>query len=652
MSAIAGLINFSFSPDRTSHVELMLKSIKHRYNETPQVSKSGAALLGWGAFPVTEEEKNIKEPFCKGKFILLLDGRLDNRGEVYHGCGFNQKPLCQISDHELFIEAYKKWDESCIQKIDGDFAFALWDGEKLFCGRDRFGVKPFFYYHSSEFFLFASEAKALLASGLVEKKLNLEYCSFHFVPEIVIQDQISSFYKGIYRLPPAHTLVVRDGKIGIKQYWKIEPDHSSECKKESDYYEKIRELFKKSIAAKMRAAGGVGTALSGGIDSSSVTCAARDYYRDKNLGPLHSFSCLFESSSDETEWIQPVLGEGDILPHYVYPDRVSPMEYVMDMLWLHEGPYLGGNNDLQIGLYREARKQGIRVFLDGEDGDGIMSHGYDRFVQLAQFGEWERFFTEASGVSRNFGKDIPFYSRAATFDKYALPYLQHLLIKGRLIRLYKDFNEIHRVTNVSRKKFLRTIFAKRPEQLSFKDTILNPSIAKKYHLEERLRELRSQSIIGTYPAADNRLHYIDMALSGNAYILESADRVASFCGVELRHPFFSRELAEFALSVPSEFKLKEGMTRQHFRKAMKGILPEKIRLRGGKGDLSFQAYDRYRNYCSEMIDRKLRSIGRDDPFLNLDEVERIRRAYIDDKDDTKLMDVWDLTAYQMWRESL
>ncbi len=652
MSAIAGLIQFSSSPDRTSHVELMLKSIMHRYTEAPKVIKSGAALLGWGAFPVTEEEKNIKGPFCKGKFILLLDGRLDNRSEVYRACGFDQKPLRHISDHELFIEAYRKWGESCLQKIDGDFAFALWDGVKLFCGRDRFGVKPFFYYHSSDFFLFASEAKAILASGLVENKLNLEYCSYHFVPEIVVQDQANSFYEGIYRLPPAHTLTVNDGAIDKKKYWQIEPAHAPECKTESDYYEKIRELFTKSIASKMRAAGGVGTALSGGLDSSSVTCAARDYHKDHSLGPLHSFSCLFESSSDETEWIQHVLREGNITPHYVYPDRISPMEYVKDMLWLHEGPYLGGNNDLQIGLYREARKQGICVFLDGEDGDGIMSHGYDRFVQLAQSGEWGTFFSEASGVSTSFGRDIPFYSRAASFDKYALPYLQYMLRKGRLMGLYKNFNEIHRVTNVSRKKLLRSILAIKPDKLTFDDSLLKSSVVKTYHLEERLRYLRSQSTIGKYPAADNRLHYIDMALSGNAYILEYAERVASFCGIELRHPFFSRELAEFALSVPSEYKLKEGMTRQHFRRAMEGILPDKIRLRGGKGDLSFQAYDRYRNYCSEMIDRKLRSIRRDDPFLNLDEVERIRRAYMEDKDDTKLMDVWDLTAYQVWRESL
>lgn len=650
MSAIAGLLNFrNAALNQESLVDNMLSSMKHRYSENPAVKGIGPLTMGLGPFPVTREELIISAPFLKERYALVLDGRLDNRRELINNLDISQP---EISDHELFLAAYLKWGEQCVERISGDFSFALWNGGMLFCGRDRFGVKPFFYFKGKDFFLFASEAKAILASGLVKRQINEEYAALHFVPELLVNDLQNSIYMDIQRLPPAHTISVNETSVSRRCYWKLEPGETGGYKKDSDYYERLRELFYRSVAERMRSSGEVGTALSGGLDSTAVTCAAREYKKAANLGPLHTFSCLFGSSSNEKEWIDSVIEEGGLIPHFIFSDEYSPLDDIEDILRLHEGPYLGGNGELVYSQFRAARRQGIRVYLDGEDGDGTLSHGYDRFVQLAQAGDWHRFFSEADGVSESFGKEIFNYSRAGSFDKYALPYLQSSLHRGRYFQLFNDIKSIHRVTNVSRKKLMRHILKGNPGLKDEDFSLIRKEVVRKYHLQDRLRDIRSKSCIRRYPASDNMLHSLDFAYSGNAYILEHADRVSSFFGIELRHPFFSHELAEFALSIPSSLKLNGGLTRAHFRKAMEGIVPDKVRLRGGKGDLSFQAYERYRRYCQERIDRNLSTFSEDDPLLNRDEVEKIRRQYISEGKDSLLMDVWGIYIYNLWQKQL
>ncbi|MBI9098776.1 MAG: hypothetical protein JEY91_09875 [Spirochaetaceae bacterium] len=650
MSGIAG--SFSLNNKIPVHiVEEMLDTIEHRSLNKPSVKALGPAILGLGSFPTTLEEKHVLSPFSLGTCTAVLDGRLDNRDDLLKSLNIQAHVNNIVSDHEILIHSYMKWDIKCLEKLSGDFSFAIWDGEKLFCGRDRFGVKPFVYSDTKGSFLFASEAKAIASINQEYSIINDEYLALSFIPDLLVNESSDTIYKNIKKLPPAHGMVISQKGIRQFKYWELTPGKTTHYKTESEYYERLFELLDKSIHHRMRSVTGVGTALSGGLDSSSITCLARNHNENNNLGPLHTFSCLFHnaSKSDEKEWIDSIIEEGNVIPHWIYSDTESPMVDIEEMLWLNEGPFYGGNYYLQRMLYQSVKKQGINVFLDGEDGDGILSHGYDYLVQLAQSGNWSRFFYEADSISTRFGSGIYYYSRANSYSRYALPLLKNTMNNRRYLQLIKDIQNIHKVTHVSRKKLISHLWDYEPKTTVEEDySIIRKDLIKKYHFIEKKKERHYSSNINNFPVNDNWLHYSGIINSGNSYVLEQIDRISSYHGLEVRHPFFCHELAEYCISIPSRYKLKDGYTRYHLIKAMEGKLPDKVRLRGDKGDLSHQSVYGFRHFCNDLIENSIDAISPDDPIVVKEEADKVKNTYIKDKDDSKLMDVWSLATYSLW----
>jgi len=169
-------------------------------------------------------------------------------------------------------------------------------------------------------------------------------------------------------------------------------------------------------------------------------------------------------------------------------------------------------------------------------------------------------------------------------------------------------------------------------------------------LIEKNNELQYNASINKFPVTDNWLHHSGIINSGNSYVLEQIDRVSSYHGIEVRHPFFCHELAEYCVSIPSRYKLNDGYTRYHLIKAMEGILPDKVRLRGGKGDLSHQSVYGFRHYCNDLLEKSIDTISPDDPIVVKEEADKVKNSYIKDKDDSQLMDVWSLATYGLWRQ--
>ena len=294
--------------------------------------------------------------------------------------------------------------ESCPEKLLGDFAFAIWDEKKqaLFCARDHFGLKPFYYYHQpGKAFIFASEIKALFCVTDVPRRLNELRIADYLVS--YVEDETITFYKQIFRLPRAHSMTIDHHGLRLHKYWSLDPSHEIRYGSDEEYADAFREKFTEAVRCCLRSAFPIGSSLSGGLDSSSIVCVARKLLGENGSRRLHTFSFVFDDvpQCDERSFIKTVLAQGGVEPHFIHPDRLSALDNIEQVLWHQDQPLYIRNMFLWTAKYAVARENGIRVMLDGEDGDSVVSYGDAYLAELAQAGRWTEFAREANGLWRH-----------------------------------------------------------------------------------------------------------------------------------------------------------------------------------------------------------------------------------------------------------
>src|SRR3989454_9825112 len=271
----------------------MLARLAHRGPDGAGVWSGGAVGLGHRLLHTTPESLREHLPLASGDGTLVLtaDARIDNRGELLAALGRG----VEATDAELILAAYERWGERCPEHLLGDFAFVIWDARRatLFCARDHFGVKPFYYYHApGRLFCFASEIKGLLALAEVPRRLNETRVADYLVP--LLEDKVITFYQDILRLPPAHRMTVTRQGVRIEQYWALDPEREIRMKSDADYAAAFREIFTEAVRCRLRSAFPVGSMLSGGLDSSSIVCVARQLLAQDGGETLHTFSPVFD----------------------------------------------------------------------------------------------------------------------------------------------------------------------------------------------------------------------------------------------------------------------------------------------------------------------------------------------------------------------
>ncbi|MEA2704446.1 MAG: hypothetical protein QOD63_2391, partial [Actinomycetota bacterium] len=246
------------------------------------------------------------------QLVVVGDFRLDNRSDLIAAIGAD--PGASLGDPELVIAAYGRWGESCVERVTGDFAFALWDGRRglVLCARDPFGTKPFYYHLSPSTFAFASDPEAVLRLPDVPRRLN----------PVAMADYLYAFYEDkdatpwldVLRLAPGSALVVEADRMRQRRIWQPESVRELRLGTDADYEEAFRDALGEAVRARLPGAG-VGVYLSGGLDSSSVTCTAQPHYR----GRLATFSAVFDldAGSDERGYAAAVAAMAGTDPHVV-----------------------------------------------------------------------------------------------------------------------------------------------------------------------------------------------------------------------------------------------------------------------------------------------------------------------------------------------
>lgn len=623
MSGILGIYNRNGKPVIEKLLNNMAERIVHRGPDGIKSWKDGPVGLGHLMLHTTPESLAENLPFrsADGNYVITADARLDNRDELIQKLDLKKYKDVIYTDSQLILFSYQKWGENCSAKFLGDFAFAVWDKkkQKLFSARDHFGVKPFYYYLDKNIFVFASEIKALLVHPQIPKQMNETK-----IADLIIgsyADKESTYYQKILRLKPATALSVSLNKKRYKTYWQLSKEQETRYKSNKEYAEAYRHLFLQAVNDRMRAAYPVGAMLSGGQDSTSIACAAAEAYKKNNLGALNTYSAVFpkNAKSDESEYIQSAVEHSGFIPHYFEADSISPLDAHQEVFQYFDGPDRPANIFINLNINKLVKKDGVRILLDGFDGDTTISHGAGLFDELLHKKKRLRFFGEAY-----------FYT-----NKYQINYKKFILAYLRVYGFPFLFDN-------------RIAESNKPLGVTGKwDTLFSHNYKKKINLEDRFN---SMQIMNQVLSSEKEQHFKSLNRGVLSSTLEQLDKTAAASQIEARYPFFDRRLVEFCLGLPVEQKISRGWTRLVHRRAMQGIMPKKVQWRPGKSNLGHNFKQSLLDYEKEFIHNIL--IKPENPlndFFDMKEIIELYQRFAQNKArDIEIIVLWRIVLFAFW----
>lgn len=633
MSAFLGACFFDGRGASEVDLRRALRTMRHRAPDRESVWTDGGIGLAHRALWVTPESVHERYPLLYGepeaRLALVADARLDNRAELLGALGRTVERVAKprggiVTDAEILLAAYLEWGDACAEKLRGDFAFAVWDEASgtVFAARDVFGVRPFYYaYEPGERLLFATEAKAILATGLVPA--DIDEINAAFLIAGCREDVTRTFYEHIKPLPGGHTMRVSSGSLSVNRYFELRPAPLRQDLEDEDYAASFRAALTEAVRCRVRSVFPVSTQLSGGLDSTAVACLARDVLREEQDAPrIPAFTLAFDrfAASDERKFALAAVAQGGFDYHPVPADDLSPLHNLAEVYERLDDGLVGGTQHLVWALLKAARKARARVVLDGVDGDTVVGHGFQWLETLARRGQWCAFGRAADALALRYsqaehyqGFQRTFRSRATMFGHYGRAALDALAERSSLwtyLRQLRDASryagaDVRRELRRVRFRLLRPRFVKRraapqvPRTVSrLEESVLTREAVMRLDLERRLAAFTDPSAeLGIRDLRDQQAAVLQQG--SFAYSMGLVTQVAATLGLEIAHPFLDRALIEHALALPEEQSLRDGWTRAVFRYAMRDVMPREVTWRVGKADMSeptsARAIDRQRD---------------------------------------------------------
>ena len=569
---------------------------------------------------VTGEQPVLNED---GSVVVVLNGEIYNYRELRADLEKRGHEFRSASDTEVLPHLYEEYGDGMIPKLNGMFAFALWDSRqrRLLVARDRFGEKPLYWGVFDDTLIFASEPKVLLAHPSVKPALNLQalrhYLSFDYVPAPL------SIYEGINKLPAAHKLTLERGRVEVERYWQLSYKTAEPIPSEADAAQHLRELLGDAVRMRLVSDVPLGVLLSGGVDSSSIAALAVA----SSLEAVKTFSISFaEASFDESAYAR---GVAKFLGTDHHEERLSAnlaANLVSEIgAWMDE-PFSDPSLVPTYLLSRFTRKH-VTVALGGDGGDELFA-GYPMYAGL----RWAEFY-----------KRVPQGIRSAIIE----PLVRLLPVKTK--NLSFDYKALRFITGakydaVARHHVWFGSFTPEEQLELLTRDALDASDGDIYaHAREIADECDNEDLVMRMQSIDTRLYLAED-------ILTKVDRASMAVSLEVRAPFLDPRVAEFAASLPSNYKLRGQKTKYILKKAVKEILPPFVTRRGKKG---------FGVPVAEWLKEKLRPLARD-----LLSPARVRRAGVFNPEYVaRLQDehergianhrklLWTLLMFELWHES-
>jgi asparagine synthase (glutamine-hydrolysing) len=632
MCGIAGVIHQQ--PENL--IANMLKAIEHRgfddegvFVSDPFGKDALKACLGHRRLSIIDTSSAGHQPFfsADGRYVLTYNGELYNYLEIrteLAAKGYQFKTDC---DTEVLINAFQEWQTGCLPKLNGMFAFAVWDFREkaLTLVRDRAGIKPLYYARIGEKFVFASEIKAILASKLIKAELDFE--GLHQFLTFLWTVPPHTLFKDIYQLPPAHFLVWKDDEINVKEWWDLDFSREEHGRSEDFWREQVLETLDKSVELEMIADVPLGAFLSGGVDSSSIVALMTKHAKKVSTYTtgISATDLEFDIIPDDVEWSRRVA---EILPAIDYHETLlTPdlAELLPKLIYHMDAPVI----DMAIPSYliSQQSRETQKVMLSGMGGDEVFA-GYPRQLAMKLAGMTDFI---PSAVRRPLMKTVDSMLYGGVRGRLTAP-----------LRNAKKFARSAGQDFENRYLGFGTYFTDERKERLYAGNLrgaMRDFDAYKYH-KKYFENCRAASAL-------NRLLYVDFKTFMPALNLDTTDKTSMAANLEVRVPFLNHELVSLSERIPAALKIK-GLKRKYIlKKAAESILPKEVIWRKKAG---FGAPIRswLRTSLKPMIDDLLseETIRRRGLF-DFSEVRRIIELNQSGREDFNLQ-VFQLLNFEIW----
>jgi asparagine synthase (glutamine-hydrolysing) len=559
MCGIAVMFGLNGRPADPEVVGRMTAALQHRGPDDQGQYVSGSVGLGFRRLSILDLSPAGHQPMLSadGRHALVFNGEIYNYLELRDELRARGRRFRSTGDSEVLLQAYGQWRLDCVDRFNGMWAFAIHDTERqsVVVSRDRFGVKPLFRYRAGDVVLFASEIKAILASGLYRSATNWEVASrFLLRGDLDVDHQ--TFYEGIERVDAGTiTELTPTGADTRRRFWALDAIEPEEA---GDPVEKFRELFRDAVKIRMRSDVPVGVFLSGGLDSTSIICmmAAERARRGNATGPLQAFSYM-SKEHDESAFIRDTVGQTRADFEEVHIDPRTMWDNLSQLLWYHDEPVHSPTALVGYELMRRARARGTIVILNGQGSDETLA-GYWNFVQA--------YWTELMMRGRvgSAAREMLHYCRS--HGRPVLPAARELLVNAALQAL----------TSVAPADWR----APRPVTSDADTAWMSPELIQQLgpRGEPRVRNLRT--------ALQRSVTFRPLPI-----FLRVEDRNSMAHSVEARLPFMDYRLVQLAIGLPSEWKVRSPWNKYILRESMRGVIPESVRTRLDKMGFPTSARD-------------------------------------------------------------
>lgn len=549
MCGICGILHFDNKPVQEGSIREMMRIMKHRGPNDEGVFIENNIGLGFVRLSIIDLTSAGHQPKLSQdkRYVIVFNGEIFNYIELREVLKSKGYIFRSDSDTEVLLNSYVEWGESCLNRLNGMFAFAILDTftNDLFAARDRFGIKPFYYYHDQNQFLFASDIPPLLKI-LNHKKEPEDSVIFDYLIFNRTNHGEKTFFKRILKMQHGHSLTIKSGKVNMNRWYSLSEKLSNYISIRFNEKDFLEELMN-SINLQLRSDVTVGTCLSGGLDSSAITSLVLNNKKDVDL---HSFSAVYQKGQkgDESEYIVEFT-EKNLMIHYTFP-TVDSLLADLDNFIISQAEPVPTTSSYAEYKVMELAKNHCTVVLNGQGADELLAgyhyfYGY-YFRDLINAHAWGKFLNELFQYIKTH-KSV-----------YGLKTLG-FSISPRLLKYYKNHNFIdHGFYN------------------SFYDK--TDSLFEGFYKSENLKEFL--------------INHFEYKFEHN---LLWADKSGMRFSLETRFPFLDHNLVEKTLSIPTDNYIKNGYTKVIMRKALEGIIPEKIRIRKDKIGFSTPESDWFRN---------------------------------------------------------
>jgi asparagine synthase (glutamine-hydrolysing) len=376
MCGVAGIIGNTISRET---MENMLQRQQHRGPDHTGIFSENGVVLGHNRLSIIDLSAEANQPFhsSDGRYVLVFNGEIYNYRELRVKLK-HKYPFTTQSDTEVLLAAYSTWGKECLSRLNGMFAFAIWDTQRqqLFAARDRFGVKPFYYSLYDKSFYFASEIKTLFEAKVPRSAHEKVWANYFAYGSYGMPNE--TFWDGIFQLPAGHFLFFENGKVSIKQWYVFEKEIQthSEAQSLEAVAEKYLSLLEDSIALRFRADVPIGFNISGGLDSSLLLALVNKNKEGGNIGAFTFYTG--DERYDELPWVEALISITKNPLHKIKLELCEVREWSQLLAEQQDEPYGGLPTIAYAKLFSEARKLGTLVLLDGQGMDEQWA-GYDYY---------------------------------------------------------------------------------------------------------------------------------------------------------------------------------------------------------------------------------------------------------------------------------